>query len=208
VNAALALSVGMTRSWVALYTLGVPLAIRDARRSEIDSDLWEQQWLASRCGDPAFGTAIEVLARMLLGIMSDITWRAQTGLSTRAERSVNVTESWYMRGLLAVGVVVAVLTVLAGIGAAADALIDPDTADGDAAFAAVFAIAGVAVLFGLLTSRRNPVLGIGLVAAGVITASFMFYWIWMIGVPIAIGLVAIAFFRARSSGWPRGAGTA
>jgi hypothetical protein len=208
VNAALALSVGMTRSGVALYTLGVPLAIRDARRSEIDSDLWEQQWLASRCGDPAFGTAIEVLARMLLGIMSDITWRAQTGLSTRAERSVNVTESWYMRGLLAVGVVVAVLTVLAGIGAAADALIDPDTADGDAAFAAVFAIAGVAVLFGLLTSRRNPVLGIGLVAAGVITASFMFYWIWMIGVPIAIGLVAIAFFRARSSGWPRGAGTA
>ena len=198
----------MTRSWVALYTLGVPLDIREARRSEIDSDLWEHQWLASRCGDPAFGTAIEVLARMLIGIISDITWRAQTGLSTRAERSVNVTESWYMRGPLAVGVVVAILTVLAGIAAAADALIDPDTADGDAAFAAIFAIAGVAVLFGLLTSRRNPVLGISLVAAGVITASFMFYWAWMIGVPIAIGLVAIAFFRARSSGWPRGAGTA
>jgi len=207
-NAALALSVGMTRSWVALYTLGVPLDIREARRSEIDSDLWEHQWLASRCGDPAFGTAIEVLARMLIGIISDITWRAQTGLSTRAERSVNVTESWYMRGPLAVGVVVAILTVLAGIAAAADALIDPDTADGDAAFAAVFAIAGVAVLFGLLTSRRNPVLGIGLVAAGVITASFMFYWAWMIGVPIAIGLVAIAFFRARSTGWPGGSGTA
>jgi hypothetical protein len=208
VNTALALSVGVARSWVALYTFRLPLEIREGRRGEIDSDLWEQQWLAARRGNPAFGTAIEVLARMLLGVISDITWRAQAGASSRAERSVNVTESWYMRGPLAVGVVVAILTVLAGIGAAADALIDPDTADGDAAFAAVFAIAGVAVLFGLLTSRRNPVLGIGLVAAGVITASFMFYWAWMIGVPIAIGLVAIAFFRARSSGWPRGAGTA
>jgi len=204
----LGLTTGIARSWAAVYTLGLSGDLRDARRGELDSDLWEQQQSASLRRDPDIGTAAEILLRTLLGMISDITWRAQAGLSTRAERSTNVTESWYMRGPLAVGVVVAILTVLAGIGAAADALIDPDTADGDAAFAAVFAVAGVAVLFGLLTSRRNPVLGIGLVAAGVITASFMFYWAWMIGVPIAVGLVAIAFFRARSTGWPGGTGTA
>ena len=208
-NAALALSVGMTRSWVALYTLGVPLDIREARRSEIDSDLWEQQWLAARRGDPAVGTAIEVLTRMLLGIISDVTWRAQAGAPARQDRSFkmneSMNESWYMRGLLALGVVLALFLVVVGIGSGADALLDPDTADGDGALSVVFAIAGAAVLFGLLTSRRNPMLGIGLVAAGAITAAAIFYWLFLVTVPIAIGLVAIAFFRARQTGWPHGA---
>ena len=41
-----------------------------------------------------------------------------------------------------------------------------------------------------------------------VTAAAIFYWALAIGIPIAISLIAIAFFRARSSGWPRGAGTA
>src|SRR5436309_15195150 len=97
-NAALALSVGMARSWVALYTRGLASEVRDARRSEIDSDLWEQQCLAAPLGDPAFGTAIEVVTRMLHGIISDITWRAQAGAPTRAERSTQTCESPYRRG--------------------------------------------------------------------------------------------------------------
>jgi len=211
-NAALALSVGMARSWVALYTLRLPLEVREARRSEIDSDLWEQQWLATRRGDPAFGTAIEVLARMLFGVISDITWRAQAGAPARQDRSFpmneSMNESWYMRGLLALGVVLALLLIVTGIGAGADALLDSDTADGEAAVDAVGAIAGAAVLFGLLTSRHNPVVGIGLVATGAITVAVIFYWLFLVVVPVGIGLVAIAFFRGRSSGWPRGAGTA
>lgn len=39
-NTALALTVGVARSWVALYTVRLPIDIREARRSEIDSDLW------------------------------------------------------------------------------------------------------------------------------------------------------------------------
>jgi hypothetical protein len=211
-NGALALSVGMARSWIALYTLRLPLEIREGRRGEIDSDLWEQQWLAARRGDPAFGTAIEVLARMLFGVISDITWRAQAGASARPDRRIkmnaSMNESWYMRGLLALGVVLALLFVVFAIGAAVDALIDSDTADGDAALAAVGALAGLAVAAGLLISRRTPVLGICLVAAGAIFFAAIFYWMLVIGIPVAISLIAIAFFRARSSGWPRGAGTA
>ncbi len=211
-NAALALSVGIARGWVALYTLRLPLEVREARRGEIDSDLWEQQWLASRRGDPAFGTAIEVLARMLLGAISDIAWRAEAGASARVDRRIkmnaSMNESWYMRGLVGLGVVVAILLVLAGIYAGADALIDPDTADGEVVVDAIGAIAGAAVLFGLLTSRRNPVLGIGLVTAGAVTIAGIFYWMLPFTIPIVIALVAIAFFRGRSTGWPRGAGTA
>ena len=197
-------AISLTRAWVAAYTRGLPGDLGAERREEIDCDLWEQQWLATRRGDPALGTAIEVLARMLLGVISDLTWRAQAGSTARADRSIKMSESWYMRGFLTGGVVLALLLVLAGIGAGADALLDPDTADGDAAVAAVFAIAGAAVLFGLLTSRRNPVLGIGLVAAGAITVAVIFYWLLLVTVPIGIALVAITFFRARSTGWPRG----
>jgi len=208
-SAALAVSVGMARSWVALYTLRLPLEVREARRSEIDSDLWEQQWLAARRGDPAFGTAIEVLARMLLGVFSDITWRAQAGASARQDRRIkmnaSMNESWYMRGLLALGVVLALLFVVFAIGGAVDALIDSDTADSEAAIAVVGAFAGLAVAAGLLASRRTPVLGICLVAAGAIFFATIFYWMLIVGIPIAVALIAIAFFRARSGGWPRGA---
>src|SRR5438093_9192268 len=123
-NAALALSVGMARSWVALYTRGLASEVRDARRSEIDSDLWEQQWLAARLGDSAFGTAIEVLTRMLLGIISDITWCAQAGAPTRAERSTKMSESPYMRGFVTVGIVLALFMIVVGIAFIAYALLD------------------------------------------------------------------------------------
>jgi hypothetical protein len=108
VNTALALTVGMARSWVALYTVRLPHETREARRSEIDSDLWEQQWLAAHRGDPAIGTAIEVLTRMLLGTISDITWRVQASAPARPDRGIKVNEALYMRGMVAVGVVVVV----------------------------------------------------------------------------------------------------
>jgi hypothetical protein len=116
VTTALALTVGMARSWVALYTLRLPPEIREGRRCEIDSDLWEQQWLAARQGDPALGTAIEVLARMLLGVISDITWRAQAGSPARADRGMKMSESWPMSAVLVtVGVVLALFLIFSGI---------------------------------------------------------------------------------------------
>lgn len=118
-NAALALAVGMARSWVALYTLRLPPEIREGRRSEIDSDLWEQQWLAARRGDPALGTAIEVLIRMLLGAISDITWRAHAGAPARPDRGIKMSESWPMSAVLVtVGVVLALFLILSGIAGA------------------------------------------------------------------------------------------
>ena len=51
-SAALALAVGMTRSWVTLYTSGLPRELRDARRAEIDSDLWEHQRTAEFLDQP------------------------------------------------------------------------------------------------------------------------------------------------------------
>ena len=37
------LAAGVARNWVAVYTLGLPPSVRDARRAELQSDLWEQR---------------------------------------------------------------------------------------------------------------------------------------------------------------------
>lgn len=196
-SAALDLAVGMTRSWVALYTSGLPPELRDARRAEIDSDLWEHQRTAELLDQPPGGTALQLLARLLLGLPSDLTWRLEAGNSVQNERSISMNESGAMRSLVAVGIVVALFLVVTGIASIADALVQEDLASGQAAFGAISAIAGAAVAAGLLTSRRNPLLGIGLVAAGAITVAAAWYWMLVITIPIGIVLVAIAYFRAR-----------
>ncbi len=207
-SAPLGVTTGIARRWVALYTLGLPQGLRDARRREIDSDLWEQQQFAVLRREPVLGTAAEILARTLLGIYSDISWRVQARGATRAERSIEVSESWYMRGPLALGVVLALFLILTGIGAIADALLDSDVANGQAGFGAITVLAGAAVAAGLLTSKRNPMLGIGLVAAGAITIAVAWYWMLVITIPIGVALIATAFFRGRSTSWPGGTGTA
>ena len=206
-NAALALSVGMARSWVALYTLRLPRGIREARRSEIDSDLWEQQSEGGLIGRDEHEVGLHILARLALGIPADLTWRLERGISSQSRRT-QVIEGRTMISLVAVGVVMALFMVLAGIAAIVDALLDSDVGSGQAAFGAITLLAGGAVAAGLLISRRNPLLGIGLVAAGAITVAAAWYWMLVITIPIGIALVAIAFFRARQTGWPHGVGTA
>jgi len=57
---------GVMRWWTRCYTAGLPLALREARRAEVESDLWES--LADG------GTARHILARLALGIVDDLTW--------------------------------------------------------------------------------------------------------------------------------------
>jgi len=202
-----AIASGLTRTWTRTYTRGLPLDVREARCAEIDSDLWEQRCEAGLMGRDEREVALHVLARLALGIPADLLWRLERGISSQARRT-QVNESGAMRSLVAVGVVLALLLIVTGIASVADAFLDSDVASGQAAFGAITLLAGAAVAAGLLTSRRNPLLGIGLVAVGAITVAAAWYWMLVITIPIGIAMVAIAFFRARQTGWPRGAGTA
>ncbi len=38
---ALGFVAGLTRTWAKVYSLGLPEALREGRRAEIDSDIWE-----------------------------------------------------------------------------------------------------------------------------------------------------------------------
>jgi hypothetical protein len=57
---------GVTRWWTRVYTAGLPDDLRDARRAEVESDLWE----SVSDGAPSR----HILARLALGVVDDLTW--------------------------------------------------------------------------------------------------------------------------------------
>ena len=67
------------RWWVCLYTRGLPADIRDRRRSEIQSDLWEQQCDGDRAGESNREMAWVAVHRLVRGMPADLVWRAGTG---------------------------------------------------------------------------------------------------------------------------------
>ena len=69
----------LTRRWVRLYTAGLPTEVREARRAELESDLWEQEQDAGAAGCRPTTTALHVLHRFMLGIPADLSWRQQRG---------------------------------------------------------------------------------------------------------------------------------
>ena len=115
-------------------------------------------------------------------------------------------EAPYMRGLVAVGLVLALFPVIIGVGS----IFNDFEEGGNSVWlgGSLTALSGAAMAVGLLKSRRNPLLGMGLVVIGVITIGFVWFWMLVTTLPIGIVIVAIAFFRARQAGWPHGAGTA
>lgn len=64
------------RCWVALYTLGLPAELRQQRRAELGSDIWEQtRSVSGQMSD--FGTAFQIFTRALSGVPADLIWRAE-----------------------------------------------------------------------------------------------------------------------------------
>jgi hypothetical protein len=59
---------------VCLYTWRLDPVLRERRRAEIDADLWECQH--DRAAHRGLGPAIEVIARLLIGVPDDLGWRA------------------------------------------------------------------------------------------------------------------------------------
>ena len=204
-SGALAVTIGIARSWVALYTLRLPLEIRESRRSEIDSDLWEQQWLAARRGDPALGTAIEVLSRMLLGIFDDLIWRLEAGVSvTKGQISVN--DTWPMRIGFVVLMAPLLFLVLNGVGIMLGNG-EFDNAQEQVLWGLSFLVAPLVAAVGLWLCRTRPKLGLGLVVGGALSTALLMFWMAFITVPLAILVIAFAIKRSGLAIWPFRPGT-
>lgn len=68
-------AVRLVRAWVWFYTRGLPARVAEARRAEIDSDVWEQLRDASRAGRPVPSFAL--LGRFVRGVPDDLAWRLE-----------------------------------------------------------------------------------------------------------------------------------
>lgn len=78
----------VARWWTRIYTAGLPDHLREARRAEVESDLWES--LAD--GAPSH----HILARTALGLPDDLTWSL-----TVMDTSTRATTTWSVGTLLA-----------------------------------------------------------------------------------------------------------
>jgi hypothetical protein len=63
----------IVRGWTRLYTWRLPAAVRDVRRAEIESDLWEFQHDSD--SHRRLNPAVHTLIRLLLGVPDDLQWR-------------------------------------------------------------------------------------------------------------------------------------
>ena len=66
------------RVWTRLYTWGMPPHVRDARRAEIESDLWEHEHDLD--SDLHLGPTVQLLSRLILGVPYDLQWRLEQGM--------------------------------------------------------------------------------------------------------------------------------
>jgi hypothetical protein len=102
-----ALAGAVVRAWTFLYTIGAPAPIREARRDEIASDLWEHAREGAKAGVGPRAIAEQMLARCFLGIGADVSWGVQVSLGQRraVDRGVHMTErlkrNWWIPGAIA-----------------------------------------------------------------------------------------------------------
>lgn len=179
------------RAWVALYTLGLDDATRERRRGEIESDLWEQQ-VSSQ--ESAADTAFEIIARVVLGMGADLTWRYQSSGTPSASGVPRKEERTMLNKLFVT--LTSVVTISAGAFFIYVAV--GRTAEGAEGFAAPLLGTGLAMLGGGLAAFWSPRIGTTLVAAGSLMIVFMFPWMAAATLPLAILLILGTMARGRN----------
>ncbi len=69
----LRLATRAVRGWTRLYTWRLEHPVREARRAEIESDLWEHL----NAEEDSRTLPFEIVSRLLLGIPDDVRWRIE-----------------------------------------------------------------------------------------------------------------------------------
>lgn len=189
---------GLVRGWVRVYTSGLPAELRDARRDEIDDDLWCQHEEAAALGRSARSLDADMVMRLLFGIPADLSWRLtyrgkpsssslerSSSMSTRALGSSAIIAG-LIWGLLFIAFIPLGESVWTGAIGVAGVL-------GSLVAAIAFSTAGIGLAF-RFQDRVGPLGGFGalLVTLGAITS--------MVGsvVLMPIGSVLLMWDLARS----------
>jgi hypothetical protein len=90
-TAPLRFAIAVVRAWTRLYTWRVQPALGEARTAEIESDLWE--FLHDPDAVGGLKRPLHILARLVIGVPDDLTWRIEHARAGRrsARRTVALT---------------------------------------------------------------------------------------------------------------------
>lgn len=181
--------------WVERYTRGLDPSVREERRAELASDLWEH-----RATDGAtWATQLAIVSRCLRGAPADLSWRRsrarrRRALSDRAQLLRGL--GWAVAGI-AYAVLVAqhawLATALVGLD-----LYGADWQPGDVElWSRIGAALLLALVGGALLLRPAPRTGVGLVAAGSLGTAVAMWWALPLIGPLAFAVTAGAVVLAR-----------
>jgi hypothetical protein len=174
-------------AWVKLYTSGLAPEVRDRRRAEVVSDLWEHRHWDARSGTGEWSCGARLLTRLVAGLAADASWRLSKSMAARFPAEVALAvgpgASWHGRTAT-----VYVLLLMAG----SFALV-PYTmiAFGDAVGASSVGLAGIGalVLFAGLHSASAARATILMVTGAVPLA---LAWSWLV-VPSLLVIAVVVY---------------
>jgi hypothetical protein len=101
VNGSGDLAVRFTMGWARTYTRRLAPEVRAARLGEIQSDLWEHHRDAEEASADPSDVALQILARCIVGMPSDLAWRSGAARRARADRrrepmNATIRRSWWL----------------------------------------------------------------------------------------------------------------
>lgn len=190
--------------WTRCYTRRLSPEVREDRRAEIASDVWEQVRDASESNEGSFHLNASIVGRVLSGIPADLSWRRETLRSQRAAATGGTAMSPRVPTFADRAVI-----VLAAIGASIAATLLPLLGSagqiGDAGaldllwFFGACAL-GAALVAGLVVRDSRPRVSTTLLIVGALAPSVAWFWlppVWLISVGIVVTAVMSARERAR-----------
>jgi hypothetical protein len=101
--------------WVACYTWGLPAEVRDARRAELRSHLFEHLRQAAGEGHSRLRRSLQVLGRVVRGMPDDLAWRLAQPTAAPRRQLLAWLFDWVWNGLLASVLLLAVVRAYAAV---------------------------------------------------------------------------------------------
>lgn len=192
------------RWWVSLYTWGLPPEVRHNRRAEIESDLWEQQ--SEVVGARTLAITTQVLARWLLGVPADLSWRLQAASARHPRATITPDQPWRVRlgGLAFVGIggFLVVASLVGSVGVLFGHLVTMNEAD-PIWVLLILILNGLTILAGLRLMHQTPVAGAGVITVGALVFSMAWYWT-VLGPLLGLALALLGIVRGMASIQRRG----
>lgn len=189
-------AVALCRLWVRFYTRKLPDAEAQRRREEIESDLYEHALDAGAAGVGHQRLNAEIMARLLVGVPADLSWRQATRQPqlrlALGGNSMSLSKSTSTRLLYGLAALV-VLYAWMGVAASLFMEPEPDEISGTQKlfWMGVPAASTLLLIAGLMIRSKNPRRGLHLIIAGAIGPAL---WFWMLPIyaPFLIALIALA----------------